>query len=117
MAPLTNTLENARNLEEAGLPSRQADAIAQGIESALSAAQQDLKGFIKEQNQAMEERFGERMASMEERFGERMASMEERLLAHMDAKIANALRAQTFSILALMCALVGGVVAVFKLFP
>ncbi len=106
MAPLTNTLENARNLEEAGLSSRQADAIAQGIESALSAAQQDLKGFIKEQNQAMEERFGERITSMEER-----------LLAHMDAKIANALRAQTFSILALMCALVGGVMAVFKFFP
>ena len=130
MPPLTNTLESARKLEEASFSGKQAEAVAQVVETATTAAQQDLKSFIKEQNQILEERLTAyidvKLAQMEVKFSEidvKLAQMEVKIaqvdvkIAQQGEKFADALRAQTFSILALMCALVAGIVALWKLFP
>ncbi len=45
--PITNTLANARELEEAGIPKNQAEVIAKGIEQAQHESQVDLKDFFR----------------------------------------------------------------------
>ncbi|MFQ5965333.1 MAG: hypothetical protein ACE5KZ_13745 [Candidatus Scalinduaceae bacterium] len=45
--PITNTLVNARELEEAGIPKNQAEVIAKVIERAQYESQQDLKEFFR----------------------------------------------------------------------
>src|SRR3972149_2455388 len=44
--PITNTLENARKLEGAGLPARQAAAVSQGIENAVRDGRPDLSHLV-----------------------------------------------------------------------
>ena len=44
--PLTDTLTNARKLEESGVPPQQARVFSELFEQTAAAAQQDLKEFI-----------------------------------------------------------------------
>src|SRR5574341_626315 len=63
--PITNTLENAKKLEALGAPAPLARGIAEIVEEAIQASNQDLKAFFREE---MERQFAAFRAEVKAEF-------------------------------------------------
>jgi hypothetical protein len=105
--PITNTLETARQLENADFPPKQAEVLSRLFEETARAVQQDLKTFIVEQLSALESRLE---AKMEVRF----AQMETRI-AQGEGRVLRELRQQLIWFSTLQIAIVAAAFAAAKL--
>lgn len=100
--PITNPLQNAQRLEALGFTARQAQGLAEILEEAIHANNQDLKEFIRAENERLRTDLK----------GEFRAE-----IAGLRAEMHSALREQLMRFITIVFGLVTIAVAIIKLFP
>ncbi|MDR4508049.1 MAG: hypothetical protein MRJ65_07395 [Candidatus Brocadiaceae bacterium] len=77
---ITEELKNVKKFESVGFTHEQAEALAETIEQAQSASQQDLKDFIRNEFAKLVEYFESKLNTQQKDFNCKLSSLEARLM-------------------------------------
>ena len=111
--PITNTLENAKRLEALGAPTPLARGIAEILEEAIQANNQDLKAFFREE---LERQIGGLRAELKADIASVRAELKADL-AQTLADLQREMRQQLLWFFTMAAGIATIAVAVIKLFP
>ncbi|MFI5400919.1 MAG: hypothetical protein ACHQZQ_07710 [SAR324 cluster bacterium] len=103
--PITQERQTMQDLRAAGFSSEQAEVLAEKLEAAAQATQQDLKDFIRQEFAQSRQENNTRFAEMDVKFAELRTEM------HATQKDL------AFKLMATMVAAISLAVAIIKLFP
>ncbi|MCP4233498.1 MAG: hypothetical protein GY770_07905 [Aestuariibacter sp.] len=79
--PITEELKNLKKFESVGFSHEQAEALAETIEQAQAASQEDLKDFIRNELAKLSEHFDSKFIIQQKDFDSKLNSLEARLMA------------------------------------
>ncbi|MBI4083785.1 MAG: hypothetical protein HY423_14370 [Candidatus Lambdaproteobacteria bacterium] len=117
--PITQERETIQDLRGVGFTEEQANLLAAKFEAAAQATAQDLKSFIRAENERLRADIEVRFAQMESRFAQMEArfALTESRFAETEARIERSLRVFVVTILTAFLGVTGLAVAIVKLVP
>lgn len=79
--PITDGLKNVKKFESVGFTHEQAETLAETIEQAQAASQDDLKDFIRNEFEILSKDFDSKFIIQQKDFDSKLSSLEARLMA------------------------------------
>lgn len=131
--PITNTLENARRLEDTGFSHQQAQALAEVIEAALGDFQSDLatKEFVHSEIQLLRSEFKSEISELRSELKSEMSELRSEFkfeiselrselksdMKELELRVTNQLRGQMLWFFAMQITIMGVAITLIKLLP